>query len=647
MAAGNQPTAAAGVTGRRRSRRSRSAHVSPCPLPRSRLRWGVLAVVSVLSACGVVEGLPEQYQQVLDHLYGPTRLGAGTSPEVCAPEADCKSPHFHQYGPTPAPKQLRMVALLEAECPVTYDFRAEHTCNNHANYVAMNHCLDKGLPFADNESAEMQREKIGYYKAAYTAIFRRVMPVMWQRGWQHFRVISYPSSEPGAAKEQRGTKPWQLVEDADIIICSTAHFREMIVAYPDKRYILVAINDAATIPTAMRCDLEDGRILALLQHTSLSPLSENNEDLKGNRRHYIWLSGNNKTFDSLAPITRRALPLSPPAMDKVETMIPQVYRWKWPLDCGGRGSFTVLQGAFSASYKDYAKDFTARLGRRTASQEGWRARRKRAKETFIPYTQRKYDIALVSTISNRGNNRGVYGINRHRQQAQDAVNRLQKRHPHVTVFMADYKIRYTRFIAILRDSRVVISPFGLGEFSGKDYEAMLAGALLVKPLARKLKAYPNIYSSRYALDVEVDFSNLEEAVMPYLESITLARTRIENTLNILQRYSTTDQFADDLEELLRKVAARPTAFDPRGCFRTPDWLIQDDGTHISREAAVEAAQERVADGLPVYPPTVEVDANSLLDILPSPPPPERSPAGSMPHAAPAPGDLKQDGFGEV
>lgn len=31
--------------------------------------------------------------------------------------------------------------------------------------------------------------------------------------------------------------------------------REMIVAYPDKRYILVTINDAATIPTAMRCDL--------------------------------------------------------------------------------------------------------------------------------------------------------------------------------------------------------------------------------------------------------------------------------------------------------------------------------------------------------------------------------------------------------
>lgn len=38
------------------------------------------------------------------------------------------------------------------------------------------------------------------------------------------RIAAAPS-QPGAAKEQRGTKPWQLVEDADIIICSTAHFR--------------------------------------------------------------------------------------------------------------------------------------------------------------------------------------------------------------------------------------------------------------------------------------------------------------------------------------------------------------------------------------------------------------------------------------
>jgi hypothetical protein len=32
-----------------------------------------------------------------------------------------------------------------------------------------------------------------------------------------------------------------------------------------------------------------------------------------------------------------------------------------------------------------------------------------------------------------------------------------------------------------------------GEYSGKDYEAVISRALLVKPLARHLQSYPDIY----------------------------------------------------------------------------------------------------------------------------------------------------------
>ncbi len=32
-----------------------------------------------------------------------------------------------------------------------------------------------------------------------------------------------------------------------------------------------------------------------------------------------------------------------------------------------------------------------------------------------------------------------------------------------------------------------------GEYSGKDYEATISRAVLVKPLARHLVSYPNIY----------------------------------------------------------------------------------------------------------------------------------------------------------
>lgn len=55
-----------------------------------------------------------------------------------------------------------------------------------------------------------------------------------------------------------------------------------------------------------------------------------------------------------------------------------------------------------------------------------------------------------------------------------------------------------------------MSPFGLGEFSGKDYEAVLSGSLLVKPYADKLIAYPNIYDRMLALNVGINFAGLEE-----------------------------------------------------------------------------------------------------------------------------------------
>lgn len=38
--------------------------------------------------------------------------------------------------------------------------------------------------------------------------------------------------------------------------------------------------------------------------------------------------------------------------------------------------------------------------------------------------------------------------------------------------------------SILPDTKIFISPFGLGEFSGKDYEAILAGCVLVSEAVR-------------------------------------------------------------------------------------------------------------------------------------------------------------------
>jgi hypothetical protein len=143
------------------------------------------------------------------------------------------------------------------------------------------------------------------------------------------------------------------------------------------------------------------------------------------------------------------------------------------------------------------------------------------------------------------------------------------------------------------DTKIFVSPFGLGEFSGKDYEGMLAGSLVVKPYSDKLKSYPNIYNKRFALNVDVDFKGLEEVgapypstvpphrafsvcymrasshartsgwsvtilvpvqvIMPYLNDPKLSWERAYRSLELLKKFSNPEVFAEDLDAVLSEV----------------------------------------------------------------------------------------------
>lgn len=63
------------------------------------------------------------------------------------------------------------------------------------------------------------------------------------------------------------------------------------------------------------CLAEDGRIIAVLQHTALEPLAENNGALRGDRRHFMWFPPN-ATRDALVPTTYRIPELDREGADK-------------------------------------------------------------------------------------------------------------------------------------------------------------------------------------------------------------------------------------------------------------------------------------------------------------------------------------------
>ncbi|MCZ6834528.1 MAG: glycosyltransferase [Planctomycetota bacterium] len=68
-----------------------------------------------------------------------------------------------------------------------------------------------------------------------------------------------------------------------------------------------------------------------------------------------------------------------------------------------------------------------------------------------------------------------------------------------------------RFWDELCQSKACISPFGYGEVCWRDFEAIAAGAILIKPDMSHLETWPNIYQPYQTyVPVKWDFSDLEE-----------------------------------------------------------------------------------------------------------------------------------------
>lgn len=63
------------------------------------------------------------------------------------------------------------------------------------------------------------------------------------------------------------------------------------------------------------------------------------------------------------------------------------------------------------------------------------------------------------------------------------------------VIRAGERVDYKEYAALLRDSKLVVSPWGQGESSWRDYEATVSRAVLIKPMADSLKSYPDIYEA--------------------------------------------------------------------------------------------------------------------------------------------------------
>ena len=122
----------------------------------------------------------------------------------------------------------------------------------------------------------------------------------------------------------------------------------------------------------------------------------------------------------------------------------------------------------------------------------------------------------------------------HRRAAVQQLARL--RHLRVLIGL-NGSLSQGLYETVMMETSISVSPWGLGEYAYRDYESVLAGCLLVKPLSDHVETFaPDIYQSgRYYIPCKPDFSDIPEIIEGIMSdrkgSIDLARQAREDMLN--------------------------------------------------------------------------------------------------------------------
>lgn len=108
------------------------------------------------------------------------------------------------------------------------------------------------------------------------------------------------------------------------------------------------------------------------------------------------------------------------------------------------------------------------------------------------------------------------------------------------------KLRRRAYLQELKRSRIVVSPFGLGEITLKDYEVFMTGGALLKPTMDHMETWPNFFRPGDTMEAHAwDLSDFQEKLASLLIDDE-RRLRIAQRGQDLYRCYTTSQEAPDL-----------------------------------------------------------------------------------------------------
>jgi hypothetical protein len=107
-------------------------------------------------------------------------------------------------------------------------------------------------------------------------------------------------------------------------------------------------------------------------------------------------------------------------------------------------------------------------------------------------------------------------------------------------------------------AKLCFSPFGYGEVSWRDYEAVMCGSLLIKPDMSHIETRPDIFVPLETyVPVRWDLADLADKVHHYArhEDQRMAITR--RAFDVLHRYFRDGQFLEQMRPLFALAGAAP------------------------------------------------------------------------------------------
>lgn len=109
-----------------------------------------------------------------------------------------------------------------------------------------------------------------------------------------------------------------------------------------------------------------------------------------------------------------------------------------------------------------------------------------------------------------------------------------------------------KFMSELRRAKVCFSPFGYGEVCWRDYEAISAGAVLLKPDMSHIETQPDIFRPwETYVPLRWDLSDLGEKLRYLLGDAGLRRSLATQAHGVLHDYLNSDAFAVQMRSLFR------------------------------------------------------------------------------------------------